>query len=562
MNKKIFFSILVSFGLLATFSSCSKKNNKEGRYIPQKAIAVLHINGASINQKLPWDEIKNTSLFKRMMEDSALPAKIKPLLENPESSGISIKNNVLLYFMSDSLGQYAGAEGVLANADSFEKLVKGDTNGKLNFSESEGMHIGTGNGMALAWNKERFLFVIGIPKQGNQWGANNNPYSSKDSVQDPEESVKDNRNYGNLAKQVFNIKESESLGSDEKFTELVSDNADLHVWINNEELSSSQMSEIPSVGPLSMLNFTKMTKEARATASIHFENGKIVVDFKNFMNKDVADLLAKNLKSHGDADMLKRIPTDNLALLMQFSVNPEIIKGYLKLLGADGFANMGAGMMGFSIDDLIAANAGDFIFSVSNIKADSTFPKADYLFASAIGNKSEFEKVMAGFTKMMKVYNSSPTADSTKEKSKAPFTYNKSEKYFALGSEQPVVDAFLNGEKSNNSPIYDKINSGPGGTYINFNYIMGAMSPLVSDSSTLEILDASKLVWQDMIAYTEKFNGRSLKGHIDINLADKNTNSLKQLNRYFDKLGMIYIQKKMEPKPVLANAMPAETSQY
>lgn len=553
MNNKHFFLIAILLGAIG-FTSCSKKTNMEGRYVPLKAEIVFLANGASIHQKLPWAEVKATSFFKRMMADSNLNQKLKGLLENPESSGVNIKNNILAFVMNDSLGQYVGFEGFLTDAHAFGKLVKEESKEKLNFSENSGLNMGNGQGVGLAWNTERFLFVFGIPKTGKGFNIKNIQYPATDSIANPSEEFIDQRNYGDLVKQVFTLKESESLGAEEKFTELVSDKADIHFWMNNEELYSSQSGEMPSFGPLSMLNFTKLTKDARATASLNFDNGKIAVNFKTYMGKDVADLLSKNLNNHADAEMLKHISPENLAMLLQFSVKPEIINGYLKLLGADGFANMGAGMLGFSIDDLIAANKGDFLLAISNIRPDSSKPNIDYLFASAIKNKEAFDKVLGAVNKMMKNYNQGGT-DSTLTKVQNLFNYNKSEKYFALGANQTQVDGFLKGNGTYSSPIFDKISSGPGGLYINFNYIMNALSPMVKDSADLAALDASKLVWQNLLSTSDKFNGRFLTGHVEINLVDKNVNSLKQLNSYLDKLGTIFIIKEKERKAQIANSL-------
>jgi len=541
MNKRFLILISVIIGAF-TFSSCSKKTNTEGRYIPQKAAFVLHINGSSINQKLPWDEVKNTGMVKRLMEDSSLPEKARAILINPESGGVNIKNDAAVFYLKDSLGGYIGIAGKLSNADAFDKLARNESKGDFEFSENSGVQSGKGKGMGLAWNKDRFLFVVGVPNTTFPDKFNNMQLSSEDSTGKVIFSATDNRNYGQLAFQVFNIKESESLGDNEKFSELVADKADLHFWVNSEEIYNMQSAEMPAIGPLNMLNFTKFTKDARSTASVNFDNGKISVDFRAYMNKEVADIFKKNMVNHTDAEMIKRISPENLAMIMQFSIKPQIIKEYLKLLGADGFANMGTGMLGFSIDDLIDANKGDYLLAVSDIKVDSAKPKFDYLFSTSIASKTAFDKVMTGVSRMMKMYFNS--SDSSSTSANAPLSYNKSEKYFALGSSQPLVDGYLTGSKTYSSPVYDKITTGPGGGYINFAYIMNAVTPLVNDSSTQEMLAASKLIWKDMISYTENFSGNSVHGHMDINLVNNDSNSLKQLNHYFDAISTILINKK------------------
>ena len=60
------------------FASCSKKTNKEGRYIPSSAGIVVHVNGEMLNAKLPWEEIVQNEAFKKMISDTAVSSFTKP----------------------------------------------------------------------------------------------------------------------------------------------------------------------------------------------------------------------------------------------------------------------------------------------------------------------------------------------------------------------------------------------------------------------------------------------------------------------------------------------------
>ena len=46
------------------FSSCSKKS-EEGKMIPKNAMFVVHLNTKSLKEKLTWDDIKQTSWYKK-----------------------------------------------------------------------------------------------------------------------------------------------------------------------------------------------------------------------------------------------------------------------------------------------------------------------------------------------------------------------------------------------------------------------------------------------------------------------------------------------------------------
>ena len=62
------------------------------------------------------------------------------------------------------------------------------------------------------------------------------------------------------------------------------------------------------------------------------------------------------------------------------------------------------------------------------------------------------------------------------------------------------------------------------------------------DSSVNEALELSLKMWQDVISTNGEFSGNSSTGLLEINLVDKSTNSLKQLNKYINEMGLI--QKK------------------
>ena len=88
------FAIIVTG--LVMMASC-KKTNTQGRMIPNTAAIVLHINGSSLSEKLPWTAIKDNPLFNELYDDSSVAAIMKKLLDNPENSGIDIKKDMLFF---------------------------------------------------------------------------------------------------------------------------------------------------------------------------------------------------------------------------------------------------------------------------------------------------------------------------------------------------------------------------------------------------------------------------------------------------------------------------------
>lgn len=60
-------SLIITSILLLALSSCSKKASVP---VPEDAFFVLHIDGASLNSKLSWDEIKKSEWFKKVYDEA------------------------------------------------------------------------------------------------------------------------------------------------------------------------------------------------------------------------------------------------------------------------------------------------------------------------------------------------------------------------------------------------------------------------------------------------------------------------------------------------------------
>ena len=108
------FRILLIVALVLIITSCSK-TNKEGKFIPNNASMVLHVNGKSLSAKLPWNEVKQNPFFSAIYRDSSLSANMKLLMNNPDSSGIDGSNDLLFFAQKDSTESYIAFEGNIKN---------------------------------------------------------------------------------------------------------------------------------------------------------------------------------------------------------------------------------------------------------------------------------------------------------------------------------------------------------------------------------------------------------------------------------------------------------------
>ena len=141
---------------------------------------------------------------------------------------------------------------------------------------------------------------------------------------------------------------------------------DLHFWMNTEALYG----QMPEMAGLAMLNLEKIYKSSVTAGTVKFEKGQMLVDTKSYAGKEMTELWKKYSGKSVNEAMLKNIPGKDIAVLFAMNFKPEGIREFLKLLGMEGFENMGAGMLGFSVDDFVKANKGDLLFSMYDDSLD------------------------------------------------------------------------------------------------------------------------------------------------------------------------------------------------
>ncbi len=553
MQVRFRIPLLAAFAILL-LASCSKKN-KEGKFIPKNAAVVVHINGASLSSKLPWDEIKKNALFQKMYADSSIPTFVKSALDNPDNSGIDTKADMQFFMQTDSVGGVVVFTGTIKDAEKFKLFSLDVTKGGTE-SEKDGINFITKSPFSIGWNKEKFVCLVNAPQLSMQGYK-----PTTDSMY----TVK-SRDLSAACKTIFDLKESNSLGEDEKFTELVKQPGDVHFWMNSEELYKGGLSN-PA---MAMLNLNKLYEGNIAAATVNFENGKILMNLKSYAGKELSELYKKYGGKNIDEEMIKRLPVKDVAAVFAMSFKPEGIKELLKLMGVEGYANMGLAFAGFSLDDFIKANKGDILIALTEIKHkkdsisfkgmngdDKSFetnsPQPEIIFATSIGDKEAFNLLIKAGEKLGK----GKTDD-------LPIAYNTNGKYFAVGNSKENVDKYL-GSSNTNFDFLSKISGESFGGYINLQYIMKAFeSDATKDSTAKAVYDASLKMWDNVYMKGGKYEGGGITQTMELNLMDKNTNSLKQLNQYLGTLGQLKMErdKKMEISDIKMEKVSTDTTKF
>jgi hypothetical protein len=396
-----------------------------------------------------------------------------------------------------------------------DRKIKKD--GNLNYAgDEEG---------CITWNTDRFIavfYVENFQESGNRFGGRTRSNITADSIL-------------NHAKELYSIKKSNSLGNDSRFASLLNEKGDMHFWINAGSLIQGSIPE--DIG--SLFKASTLLEGNIAGYTLNFDNGKITASAKSWYNKELGEFMKKYKPGNINTDMLKRISGKNVAVVIAMNYPPEGLKEFLKLLGVDGIVNGFMGKIGFSIDDFVKANKGDLLFAVSDFSVqdktihygpggdqDYTYttskPDAKILFATSINDKPSFDKMVD----ILK--NEIGKEGQTEELDKIKYTVK--DNWFVAGNAQESIDGFAAGNKTDHSFI-SKISGHPIGAYIDLQKILGSIQTKEAEGFK-NVLSGDGKIWDNIIFYGGEMKDGATTGYFEINMIDKNTNSLKQLNNF------------------------------
>lgn len=528
-------TVLAIFTFSVLIFSCSKKNNL-GKMIPKNAAMVVDINTKSLYSKLSFDEIKQTFWFQHLMSDSNHFIKAKPFIDDPSKMGINLKSDIIAFaLMPNNQGQFV-VEGSIKDSKAFADFVTAmhpqgiiSKEGKLNFLKSDTV--------VLAWNDDNFVFVTNSPQT---------PMNTGDSTTVAIPIKPSSDNLISVCKNLFSLSDDSSLYKNERFAKLLDEDGDAHFWLNANELYKGSMQSLPPM--VGMVKLDKFLEDNISTATINFEDGKITANQKQYFGKELSDIL-KSGSGNINTEMIKRNSSVNTAAVFSMHFNPENLLGVIRLTGLDGFMNLFLGQKGLSLEDIAKASKGDMFFAVSDltlhtdsmkmhsdsrdsIKHSSINSSGTFLFSIAVNDKVAFNKI----TDLGKTMGKDLTTTTTFSKT--------DDKYFVVSNKQDALNNYFSGTASNPSFI-DKIKDHPIGGYVDLQMILKSMQPAVTADSAENIMYQKNIaMWNNIYVTGGEYKDGGLVANTEVNLMDKSTNSLKQLNKLIDEMAKTSLERK------------------
>lgn len=498
--------------------SCNHSNTL-GKMIPKDAMLIAHFNGRSLSTKLTWDDVKESSWFKRIYSDSITQNWLKKTMENPKISGIDNKGDVVLFLLKNSSTQsQIIIEGDIRDVKEFESFCKSFSTSDIPAKDGSINLLTLKNNAVAGWNNKKFVFVFNKIL----------PPFQKDSGISTHAGYNEQTELITLCKSLFSLNEDSSMRNNNNFTSLLNETADIHIWQNTEQILKNG----PSLGMLGMLKLDIFIKNNISTYAINFDEGQIEINQKWYTSKELMDVLKKYSGGNLNTQMIKNIPSQNIVGLINMHFKPEGLAELVKLTGMDGLLNMFLSKQGFNLNDFVSANKGDIQLVISDLKIqkDSTSdsnkiskPPFDFLFVASVGDKSSFNKLIASGKKI-----------GTQMKKDSGFSYILNDQFFIAGNNQSNINKYSAGA-NNTFSFLDELKEHPLGAYLDLKSLFGTIaSSNIKDTSNNQLLNAGAKMWDKLIVTGGKIDDDAFVIHSKVSMIDRSTNSLKQLNSFLD----------------------------
>ena len=531
--KRLSFVLFMALSGSLLIQSC-KQGDKSNTPVPKDAVLVLHINNTTLSSKLSWQEIKASNWFKELYSE-APDSMLRKLMDDPDNSGMDTKADMVMFLKKVGQGGYMAFEGTLKDAAAFETFNKKVTDGAAVSKDGDASYIAIQKQGLVYWKGTHFVYIMDAPL-GAMTNAMNGSYNSE-----PYKFSTDSLRQ--FAKATFEISGSNSLNSDDRFRALLKDEGDVHFWVNNEEYLSALSGDA-----LSVLKMGDIFKGYVTASTISFDNGKISMKSKSYLNKQMADLYKKYPSKKISADVINRIPSQNVAGVLAINYSPEGLKEIIKFTGLDGLANGFLEKAHLSIDEFVKANKGDLVLAVTDFemkkkevlipgydggepyKHYTTQPDVKVLFATSVNDKAAFDKLITTLSDQM-----------GDQKGQMPeVTHQIDKNWFAAGNSADQVTKFMSGTTVSH-PFTSRLTDYSFGMYVDIQKILTGFGSALKDSSEDAAMTLSLKMWQDiLVAGGGELKDGAISSFGEINLVDKSTNSLKQLNQYIDNMHAIF----------------------
>lgn len=526
--------LLVPCTALLLFSSCSNKAPKEARYIPKDASLVLSIAPGQLKEKLQNGGITIDTLisyvFSKDSADQKDKAKLKDLREN---AGINWDNQVFFFFNqkgypdashSTTFSMIAG----LKDAAKFESYLKKQSKfqDKAVVKQKDYSYAMDDEHTMASWNDQQLIITFYNHPVKFMLDTSGMQQSQPQSYPEQEEMKQEVNRY-------YTQKTSESMADQSFFTGMFKEKADGYMFTN----SSASLANL-SMLPIQLPKLDELIKDNYSTATLNFENGRIIAKSTTFTNPMLTSILKQYSGPTVSLPLIAHYPSSHVNSVMMASFNPEIIGGIMKQLEVEGLANNFLEKAGLSSQDIYHSLKGDIAIVVSDIgnhtaEAENTQGKGllskfgHMLINAPVGYTASFRKIMDKAVEQGLIVKDNDHYRASGFVSAVGIFVRADTHNLIIASDSALYAKYMANTETIGIPK-ETLDLFKGKTSVFYFDIAGTLKTFASDSTSgyHHSLNTAVSTFKDVIASADSFDGKSVQAKFEVRLQNQQQNSL------------------------------------
>lgn len=534
--------------LIACLCACRRMPD-HARYIPKDAVVAAGINLKSLGKKIAWNVITGSKLFKEMQR--RMPDKTgKDAVSQIEKAGIDGLNTFYIYVTTgaNNANRITGLIP-LSDASQWEAYVKRVFPQAQIKERGDRKEASLGSDMYVGWNNKLLIIINVMSVTADYDGADgdNEPESQGQGARLNISSSMAKADVSAEMDKAFGVTKDNSIINNNRFTGLEMEGHDITFWLNYEQLMTQMSSNMAEKTGVTMSN--SLWKESVATAGFDFKKGKIAADVRYFLSDELKDIGKEFGATNADADMLQRLPNQNLDMLIAFHFSPKGFKAMMEKTGYLGLANVALGPQNMSVDDILDAFTGDMAITMNNFTlhtetARDSFmgqvvthqtqrPSLEMSYVIKINKKENFQKLV----QMAKDNGLQPTGNGF------VIPIDDKDSIYILMNDQFVVasnknwdaSGFLQGTYKGQKlpdPLPQIVNH-PVVAYFDVQQLFKNIDPSIAGSAHDSAMIAESRKLLNNICFTGgDFKDGAFEYHLDVNFSNTEENSIISLMDY------------------------------
>jgi uncharacterized protein DUF4836 len=525
--------IVLAIGLL---SACNRMPD-HARYIPKDAVAVAGINLKSLSKKIAWNMITGSKLFKEM-QDRIKEKNTRDAMAGIEKAGVDAINTFYVYVKTDkrfTSGSRVTGLVPLSDAGEWETYLKQILPGVQITQHGDIKEASLGRDLYVGWNKHLLILMntMGGSESGPDAGS---PATDNNAAMAAE---MDN---------AFAVKSENSVLGDQHFTKLEMEGHDVTFWLNYDQLMTQYSGNMAEKMGVSLSN--SLWKDAAFTAGFDFVKGKITGEMRYFLGPDMKEIGTELGATNADNDMLSRLPSQDLDMLLALHVSPKGLKSLLDKTGLLGLANVGLSTQGLNADNVFDAFTGDMAFVMNKFSLHSenvtdSFmgqavvhqnqkPSLDMSYVIKINKKENFQKIL----KLAKDLGLQTMGDGfvvpLDDKDSVYIMMN--DQYAVASNKYTSATGFLKGDfksQKMSETASARVLNHPWALYLDIQQLFKNIDPGISHSAhDSAMISESKKLLSYISANGGEFKENAFEYHLDVTFTNPDENSIIALMDY------------------------------